>query len=413
MLKSFSNVIGQEKITNRLEQEIKNNLLPKALLFCGDSMQGRLTTAFELARVLSCSKEGLWNCGCEGCKNQRNLEHDGTIYLGKRNFLLEIQAALTLCMHSPQKAESRYILLRSIQKLLFRFHPVLQPALENSIKKVKEDIKQIKELIAPFSQKEDLFESSFIDQKFADRLLKHCQKVQEGLPQEISVHEIRALTLWAYTSGSESKVLILEGVDSLNLSCANALLKTLEEPPKALTFILLANRRGAVLPTILSRCRIYDFYSRPKELQQEVLKRVFRTPDFQSYSSIRDYLYSLASISERDYEKMADSVVSTLSGCSQFVPIAFDTVYASITSRETFLLFLEKLALAMRALNQNPQFSHFLPFPLLQKWNDFIHECALMNQIYNQNPKALLETLFYRMKKTMLPLSSSRIKREL
>lgn len=409
MLKMFSNVIGQEKITERLEQELNNNLLPRVLLFCGDSMGGRLTSAFELARVLSCAKEGLWNCGCASCKDQRNLEHSGTLYLGNRNFVLEIRAAFMLCLQSPEKMEARYMLLRSVQKLLFRFHPVLQPALENAIKKVKEDLLRIKELIAPLYQKEEGAFSFPLDQKGMEKLLSHCQKVQDALPQEISVHEIRALTLWAHTSGVSSKVIIIEGADSLNSSSANALLKTLEEPPKGVTFILLANRRGAILPTILSRSRIYDFYSRGKESQQEVLRRVFRIDDFHSYASIRDYLYSLADINEKEYEKMANSLVATIVGSGQYVSIRFETIYESILNREVLLLFLEKLALAIRSLHYNPSFSHLLSFSLLEKWNEYIHECSLMNQIYNQTPKALLETLFYRMKRgVLLPGSRQR-----
>jgi DNA polymerase-3 subunit delta' len=55
------------------------------------------------------------------------------------------------------------------------------------------------------------------------------------------------------------KVYIIDRVDLLGTSCANAILKTLEEPPKNVVFILLGRTRESVLPTISSRCQIVPF----------------------------------------------------------------------------------------------------------------------------------------------------------
>ena len=55
------------------------------------------------------------------------------------------------------------------------------------------------------------------------------------------------------------KVYILDRVDSLGTSAANAFLKTLEEPPDDVTIILLGRTREAVLPTIVSRCQVVPF----------------------------------------------------------------------------------------------------------------------------------------------------------
>lgn len=56
-----------------------------------------------------------------------------------------------------------------------------------------------------------------------------------------------------------SKVYILDRVDLLGVSAANAFLKTLEEPVEGVTFILLGRTREAVLPTIVSRCQVVPF----------------------------------------------------------------------------------------------------------------------------------------------------------
>ncbi len=55
------------------------------------------------------------------------------------------------------------------------------------------------------------------------------------------------------------KVFIIDEVHMLSLSAFNAFLKTLEEPPPHATFILATTEKHKLLPTILSRCQIFDF----------------------------------------------------------------------------------------------------------------------------------------------------------
>ena len=54
---------------------------------------------------------------------------------------------------------------------------------------------------------------------------------------------------------------ILQKAQTLNLACANKLLKVLEEPPAGYNFILHTNNTNSILPTILSRCHITNFSS--------------------------------------------------------------------------------------------------------------------------------------------------------
>ena len=55
------------------------------------------------------------------------------------------------------------------------------------------------------------------------------------------------------------KVFIIDEVHMLSASAFNAFLKTLEEPPKHAIFILATTEKQKIIPTILSRCQIYDF----------------------------------------------------------------------------------------------------------------------------------------------------------
>src|SRR5580700_6213526 len=73
----------------------------------------------------------------------------------------------------------------------------------------------------------------------------------------ITVDETReTISFFGSTAAAEGwRVCIVDTVDELNPNAANALLKTLEEPPRQSLFLLVSHAPGRVLPTILSRCR--------------------------------------------------------------------------------------------------------------------------------------------------------------
>lgn len=79
----------------------------------------------------------------------------------------------------------------------------------------------------------------------------------------IPVDEVRKLRAFlAHTAGgttgsgsSIERVVIVDQADELNVSSANALLKSLEEPPPRTLFLLITSQPGRLLPTIRSRCR--------------------------------------------------------------------------------------------------------------------------------------------------------------
>src|SRR3954469_15720469 len=73
---------------------------------------------------------------------------------------------------------------------------------------------------------------------------------------------------------SRFKVYIIDEVHMLSKSAFNALLKTLEEPPEHVKFILATTEPEKVLPTILSRCQRYDFRNIPTREIADHLKAV-------------------------------------------------------------------------------------------------------------------------------------------
>ena len=76
-----------------------------------------------------------------------------------------------------------------------------------------------------------------------------------------SVDDIRALVDAVRYSpvGGKYKVYIIDEVHMLSPSAFNAFLKTLEEPPSYAVFVLATTEKHKIIPTILSRCQIFDF----------------------------------------------------------------------------------------------------------------------------------------------------------
>jgi DNA polymerase-3 subunit delta' len=76
----------------------------------------------------------------------------------------------------------------------------------------------------------------------------------------IPVDEVRRLkSFLGLTAGEDTwRVVIVDAADELNVNAANALLKSLEEPPTRALFLLVASEPSRLLPTIRSRCRRLD-----------------------------------------------------------------------------------------------------------------------------------------------------------
>jgi len=111
-----------------------------------------------------------------------------------------------------------------------------------------------------------------------------CRKVMEGIHPDVHiispeknilrVDQVRDVLSTVYETPYEgkSKIYIFEKFHLANEQAQNALLKTLEEPPKAVTFFLLAENALALLPTVRSRCkklRLTEFSKEEIALQLE------------------------------------------------------------------------------------------------------------------------------------------------
>jgi len=75
--------------------------------------------------------------------------------------------------------------------------------------------------------------------------------------EDIKIEEARSVAAFLSLTPAESewRVVIIDSADAMNRNAANALLKTLEEPPARAALLLVSHNPGALLPTIRSRCR--------------------------------------------------------------------------------------------------------------------------------------------------------------
>lgn len=79
--------------------------------------------------------------------------------------------------------------------------------------------------------------------------------------QSIKIKQIRQIISDAARKPFESgyKVIIIESAEKMTHDAQDAFLKTLEEPPANTVFLLLAENHNLLLPTIISRCQVYQF----------------------------------------------------------------------------------------------------------------------------------------------------------
>ena len=131
-----------------------------------------------------------------------------------------------------------------------------------------------------------------------------------------SVEDIRGLVeqvRYPPQAGSRYKIYIIDEVHMLSNAAFNAFLKTLEEPPSYAIFILATTERHKIIPTILSRCQVFDF-SRIRV--EDMSKHLRYVADQEKITADDDALHLLAQKADgglRDALSMFDQMV-TFSG---------------------------------------------------------------------------------------------------
>ena len=106
------------------------------------------------------------------------------------------------------------------------------------------------------------------------------------------------------------KIYIIDEVHMLSTGAFNAFLKTLEEPPKHVIFILATTEKQKIIPTILSRCQIYDFKRIGISDCKNHLSKIAKDQDIQFEEEALDLIAQKADGAMRDALSIYDRMVS-------------------------------------------------------------------------------------------------------
>jgi len=254
MVDQLEKIIGQPHAVNQLNELIKNNRIPHALFFSGPSGVGKFFSAIHFIKATT------------------KIEHHKRISNFEEPFVKYI---IPLPRGKDEKPE--------------------HSATERLTEKQIEDLRNQLEL-----KKKNLYHKIYI----------------EGA-NNIKISSIREIKKFLSLDYSDvtNRFIVIEDAHLMNKEAQNALLKSLEEPPVGVIFILITPNEERLFSTIISRCWRIKFNSLSTDLVSKVLIDYFNTsPDLAKKVS----LFSSGSVQkaieliENDMQSLVESTVQFL-----------------------------------------------------------------------------------------------------
>ncbi|MGL4986624.1 MAG: hypothetical protein ACRC5H_05730 [Treponemataceae bacterium] len=401
----FDNILHQH-ITSLLKEDVIHNRLPQSLLFSGKIYSGKLTTALELARILSCEaahpQKALWECQCHSCHQHKLLLHPSILILGRRECSLEIAASSKTFLKAlenkkPYTKATLYLFIRSIRKLTCRFNTTVLEGDEKASKiaSLLSDITEILEELDIFlsDSSKNLDFSNKVEKKI-NTLIALTQKLENNfLTSNFPIDHIRKITAWCHLKSMTSKkIIIFENAEKMQEGSRNALLKILEEPPVDTIFIFITTNKAAIMPTIVSRMRNYAFCERTIEQQKNILSRLFHV---ETATNFETFFSSFLSISPEIFITEAKKLLNAIYiNQKQYVVSAIYTIFNKFEQKTTLKYFLQALLMEAKNLMQSNQ------IPSKVKYNMYAinkHINVLYEQImiFNLSPLSALDLFIF------------------
>lgn len=154
---------------------------------------------------------------------------------------------------------------------------------------------------------------------------RNCVSINEGKFSDLieidaasnrSIDEIRNLKEKINYQPVEGlkKVYIIDEAHMLTKEAFNALLKTLEEPPAHVIFILATTELEKILPTIISRCQRYDFKPLEFHEMKERLKFILKEENIEMEEDVFPIIYESSSGSMRDSISILERLIISSNG---------------------------------------------------------------------------------------------------
>ena len=110
------------------------------------------------------------------------------------------------------------------------------------------------------------------------------------------------------------KIYIIDEVHMLSTAAFNAFLKTLEEPPEHVVFIMATTEKQKILPTILSRCQVFDFKPIPSDVIIGQLRHIAQLEEIQVEEKALELIARKADGGMRDALSVFDRIASYTDG---------------------------------------------------------------------------------------------------
>jgi DNA polymerase-3 subunit delta' len=220
------------------------------------------------------------------------------------------------------------------------------------------------------------------------------------LKTEISAEGAReAANFFSRTAGEGGwRVCIVDAADDLNSESANAILKTLEEPPPRSLFILASHQPGRLLPTIRSRCVRLDLHPLSFEQTCEVLNEIGADANAEdvklaaklSRGSPGWALDLAGSLGAASFAKFVEAAAARRLGTATRLRIADS--FGSRGSARDFDIFCELLQewMARQARNEALQGGHS---GLAKAHDEVAHSLRLTNALNLDRRQAVLDAL--------------------
>ena len=185
---------------------------------------------------------------------------------------------------------------------------------------------------------------------------ENCREISQGISMDMieidaasnrGIDEIRELKekINYQPVKGRKKIYIIDEVHMLTKEAFNALLKTLEEPPAHVIFILATTELEKILPTIISRCQRYDFKPLDLEEMKSGLEHILKEENLSMTDDVYPVIYENSSGSMRDSISILERLIVTANGKEINLKIAEDTL--GITPSSRIKIFLNKI------LNEN------------------------------------------------------------
>lgn len=169
----------------------------------------------------------------------------------------------------------------------------------------------------------------------------HPDIVEINAANETHVEDIRDLIDRSQLAPmmGKYKIYIIDEVHQLSSAASSALLKTLEEPPQNVIFILATTDPQKLLPTIISRCQRFDFTKLKKDQIRDHLLDISEKENIQMESDAADMIAELSDGGMRDALSIMDQCASYTS--DKITVDAIDMIYGLTSTDEKVDLLID------------------------------------------------------------------------